>query len=555
MLSKKYIQLIRETFLIASSVIVVYIGFTGYVGWSDTGYLNWAEMAKSLRNYALILFLLMVAALLFGSIYSMLTGTKGIDSTSVKQANASSQNAGNPRATPLAPEDKNFPLEIRGIGTVVGKVTNDEIWNAIAEKRESFLSKNPEDYQWSSAGKISDASLIEGLAFEFAARSAVERWPVPVIVWGPEIDADNGFIPAAEIASARQSASLGVSLFVWQESENTDDGPAMLRKLFDVFDRHPDLPAVVLLSVDGTLQRQLLTKSAGRVKDGYFVPAMPNSVSAMLVTRSDRVDRLLRPFAVQETANTDKRDTQYDSIKLWNFFWEKSDGRGKDDFDAFYSESIKEKNWSYKMPLGTMSVDWWQKQLPTLWSRIQNSGPGHFTPTPYLPVRWTTWQIKEFDKAPLLGYLHRPVEVKLTGDDGKPLSTVDQIHALKAGWETATAALTSNPPPARVFFDTSDDPRWLIPVSQAIDQATASKLDITTLHQGYDIGSRIGNTGVTSQMVQISLGTISGFFDGGTSATISRRPNGTADIVMVSPSDAATKAHVQENFRTNPFDW
>jgi hypothetical protein len=53
----------------------------------------------------------------------------------------------------------------------------------------------------------------------------------------------------------------------------------------------------------------------------------------------------------------------------------------------------------------------------------------------YIPVRWTHWQLKQFDAAPLLGYLHRPVNVRLTDDKDRPLKTAHQAAALKAGWK------------------------------------------------------------------------------------------------------------------------
>ncbi|MBM5634562.1 DUF2875 domain-containing protein, partial [Burkholderia pseudomallei] len=64
--------------------------------------------------------------------------------------------------------------------------------------------------------------------------------------------------------------------------------------------------------------------------------------------------------------------------------------------------------------------------------------------------------------------------------------------------------------------------------------------------EGYDIGRRIGNTGISSPLVQIGLGLIASYHEGGASATIHRRPNGTATIVMVSPP-----THKQPD--VNPF--
>jgi hypothetical protein len=73
--------------------------------------------------------------------------------------------------------------------------------------------------------------------------------------------------------------------------------------------------------------------------------------------------------------------------------------------------------------------------------------------------------------------------------------------------------------------------------------------------EGYDIGARIGNTGTSSPMVQIGLGLIASYHQGGASATVNRRPNGMASIIMVSPPDETIKATWAKNHAgKSPFD-
>jgi hypothetical protein len=64
---------------------------------------------------------------------------------------------------------------------------------------------------------------------------------------------------------------------------------------------------------------------------------------------------------------------------------------------------------------------------------------GQFAPSPYIPVRWTSSQFKRFEQAPMLDYLQRPVEIKLTDEQGHPLKTAAEADALKVGWEQALA--------------------------------------------------------------------------------------------------------------------
>ena len=119
------------------------------------------------------------------------------------------------------------------------------------------------------------------------------------------------------IADARQQASLGVTLFLWQEDSNAGDGAAMIGKLFEFFDAHPDVPAALVFSSDGTTERSGMGAPGHGVRSpaGHIIPAMPDSLSAVLVSRSDRVDKLIRPFAVEQSASINKTTTEYDITK------------------------------------------------------------------------------------------------------------------------------------------------------------------------------------------------------------------------------------------------
>ncbi len=330
----------------------------------------------------------------------------------------------------------------------------------------------------------------------------------------------------------------------------------MIERLFTFFDTHPDVPAALIFSTDGSMIRSLI-ETPGNVETpavGHVIPAMPDSVGAFLVTRSDRVNELVRPYVVQQRSNINKYDTAYDIVKLWNFYWRKISDRGPDSFNTRFIN--EEKQAGVDSPaMSLMSASWWHAQLPELWKTINNQGPGNFQPTPYIPVRWTNWQLKQFDAAPLLGYLHRPVNVMLTDDKGRPLKAALQALALKAGWETAVSALAENVEPKRVFYDTTGERQWAIPLNLALSQLGSAAPHLDEVSEAYDIGARIGNTGSSSPMVQIGLGLIASYHQGGASATVNRRPNGMASIVMVSPPDEAVKAAwAKDHGGRSPFE-
>ncbi|AEK62630.1 type VI lipase adapter Tla3 domain-containing protein [Collimonas fungivorans] len=537
-------------FLLVAIIWTVYVMVGNYHHWQATGQ-ETMYMGSSIRNG--VLAALGIALLAYGGSLAWMhrSSNASADSSSQKQAASAAVVSSLPGAQAmLAQTGKKFALEVRGMGVVVGENTDEEIWQAIEKKADnyaSYVSQNPEDYTNSAGQRVSDLGAVTGLSFKRGARHAVEQWPLPVILWEPP-KAKRASRPASSLAGWRQQASLGVTLLLWQEDANTDDGAAMIEKLFAFFDTHPDVPAALIFSTDGSMTRSLI-ETPGNVDTpevGHVIPAMPDSVGAFLVSRSDRVDKLIRPFAVAQTANINKTNTEYDVVKLWNFFWKKNDDRSPESFEAHFRAEQKAAGVT-STSSGTMSSSWWQAQLPELWQTIGNQGPGEFKPTPYIPVRWTDWQLKQFDSAPLLGYLHRPVDVKLTDDHGQPLKTALQAEALKAGWEQAVAVLPDNKEPKRLFYDTTGSKQWVIPLNQALAQVGTSAPHPDEVKEGYDIGARIGNTGTSSPMVQIGLGLIASYQQGGASATVNRRPNGMASIVMVSPPDEATKAAWAQN--------
>ena len=548
-------------FALAALLWTLYVMTGYYEHWQATG-TQAPDMGISIRNG--VLAAAGIAVALYGAGFAWmqrggaLRATEGgaVQAATPAVASAPHNDA---RAAMLAQTGQRFVLEVRGVGVVTGPNTNIEIWKEIEAKANnhvSYLSQDPNDYPESPDIQLDDLRVSEGVAFKDAARHAVEYWPVPVIVWGPPKDRKNSARAASDIMGLRQEASLGVTLFLWEADANTDDGAAMVQKLFDFFDAHPDVPSALVYSMDGTLTRKLLSApgSGKLLSERYRIPEMPDSMGAILVSRSDRVDRLIRPFAVQQTANINKDTTEYDISKLWNFYWKMSNDQGPDSFTAHYDKQQTQETGDEYPRTAAVSADWWIKHLPELWRDINNKGPGQFTPSPYIPVRWTTWQVKAFDEAPLLGYWHRPVSVKLIDPHGKPLRGPEQAEALKAGWEQALATLPDGQKPKRVFYDTTGDKQWVIPLTQAFALAGPSAPQLGDVKEGYDIGARIANTGVSSPLVQVGLGLIASYLEGGASATIDRRPNGLATITMISPPGAEAKAAwVQKHGKSDPF--
>lgn len=416
-------------------------------------------------------------------------------------------------------------LEIRGVGLMTDVQGQSDIWRLIKSKNDgylSILSNDPKDYP-NNPSSISDKSNIGlGIAFKSSAGEGVERWPIPVIVFGPPLTMDlhSTTVSAGFIASARQQASLAEHEFVWVESANVTNPQAQLEHLFDFFDKNPTVPMALVYGFDSMTIRSGF--GGNDVPPGQHVPTQFDAMVGILVSRTDRVDRYVRPYVVkgEDTLGTD--DKQYDIIKLWNFFW--------------HVEDVIERDSDVGMPGEKL----WQSQLPELWKTIENKGPGDFKHDNWLPIRWMSWQLDEFDNAPMLGYLHRPVTVSLNDSEGKPLRGAAQVTAVQAGWQTLQAQLTEGQKVSRVFYDSSNDPAWIGTAHQALGGEHG--LDLGDVKEGFDSSKRIGNLGIMPVMVNLGLGTIASYEDGGASVVLNKTPTGQVGLFLVTPPTAAQKA-------------
>jgi hypothetical protein len=351
------------------------------------------------------------------------------------------------------------------------------------------------------------------------------------------------------INSGRNKATLGVTQFLWQDDESTSHAQGMIERLFQFFDDNPQVPQALIASRDGDVTRDVYRKpGTPGLQNGHVVPTVYESMTGLLVTRSDRVDRYIRRYATHEPEDNQNKNT--DLGKLWAFYWKHSR-----EFRDVYEEAERAKGFANPDAPGTMSTAYWQSQLPTLWQTISNRGPGEFEPSPWLPIRWAQHQIKEFDAAPVLGYLHRPIKVSMQDENGKRLKPALQARALQAGWLQALDTLPEGQKPVRVFYDTTDNQEAEFALTNALHglNTDGHGIDPGNVDEGYNIGRRLGNTGVSSALVEINLATIASYLDGGTSAVVYAGADGSLTVQMIRPPDAARKEKNRENRGVDPF--
>jgi hypothetical protein len=222
-------------------------------------------------------------------------------------------------------------------------------------------------------------------------------------------------------------------------------------------------------------------------------------------------------------------------MKLYKFYWSEDHAWADDNADKYTNT--------------TLPVDYWFSRLPDFLRTIDDKGVPGFQRTNFLPLRWTNWQVGLFDYPPIMGYLHRPITVRLSDDEAKPLTGEARVTALREGWSRAVGTLPIDDAPTRVFQDTHYD-KGLSTLLAGILKEQPTPLDLDDVDQGIDIGVRIGDTGIASPFIQIALGTMASYKLGGSSATAYRRENGDVTFTMVSPPDEETKAAWKHG---NPF--
>ena len=456
-------------------------------------------------------------------------------------------------AEQIAERERTFALEIRAAGLAVDQDHHSKIWRLIQKKNDNFssiFSSDPKASPYNRDSRRTVAATNTRVAFRHSARDAVAYWPLPTFALGPlKQPKDNG--SETNILSGRNAATLGVTLFLWQDADNTTHAQPMIEKLFQFFDEHQDVPEALIISRDGDVTRSgyRIAGTPG-VQDGYFVPKVYEAMTGLLVSRSDRVEQYLRPFATNE--EEDNQNKRTDMGKLWAFYWKHSVL-----FDGIYAAKKQAEGVENAYGPGTMSSAYWHAQLPELWQTLSNRGPGHFKPTPWLPVRWAEHQIKEFDAAPMLGYLHRPIKVVMTDETGKKLKPALQVKALQGAWLKALNTLPEGTAPVRVFYDSTDNIDGLIALNNALHglNTDGTGIELGNVEEGYDLGRRLGNTGVSSALVAINLASMASYLDGGTSAVVYNGSDGSTTVQMVRPPDEATKTQNAKTRWADPFSF
>lgn len=328
----------------------------------------------------------------------------------------------------------------------------------------------------------------------------------------------------------------------WNVAERPDE---LLAQVFDFFDQYPDVPYVVVTGEDSPTIRDL-DQAPGMpplVKDGYYIPAMSDAATVFVLARRERVEPL-RPYVWED------RDNDYLQHNLRLFYYDLMDSvptpaklanptafnMGRQPTVAEWLQAAAE---FAKNPVYVEKTD--SKLLAPL-RRWAYGPPTDWKPTPWFPIPWNRGQMEAFDRLPSLGFVHRPVFVRFEDAHGQPVKRRDaRQKLLEAGWQQALQTLPDAERaqgPSRIIgaFDNRVEQRLAFEgMLHRYAEQGGPEIDTGKTAQFINTDRRLGNTGASTFFVQMALGVMGSYIEGGISAAVNLRDPAGASIVFISP--------------------
>jgi hypothetical protein len=446
---------------------------------------------------------------------------------------------------------REYVLEVLGLGVTYEKYRQGKLWDALQQgnPHTSIREPDPKKYPWSGLDKIGVTGGRACDALENGAERSPMFWGVPTMYAGDPIldptQQPSDIDPMAGLAAGAEGTGMAWHLFVtgpWWLGERPDQ---LLEQAFALFDAYPDLPYLVLLSTDNMANRDE-GRAPGTpmlVKDDYYIPERPDATAVFVLARRERVEPL-RPYV------WDDPDNDYLQENLRRMYYQV-----KDDVPNPEKLAHPEKFNRGRQPT---IAEWLQaaaafakrpvfdkkdgSPLADAFKGWANHPPKDWNPTPWFPVPWNSEQMQTFDRLPSLGFIHRPVFVKFEDEHGKPVTRRDaRQKLLEAGWEQALQTLTDDERakgPARIVAAFDNNVDHLVAMEGLLHQYAAQggpEIDTGKTAQFINTDRRLGNTGAATFFMQMALGVMGSYIEGGTSVAVNLRDATGASIVFIGP--------------------
>ncbi|MEN5159192.1 type VI lipase adapter Tla3 domain-containing protein [Achromobacter spanius] len=421
-----------------------------------------------------------------------------------------------PQSQAPLPSARLATLDIVRVGLSLDVYRQGQVWAHLQAQNKAqpqalhsgtVLPMDPERYPVLADLKDMAWEMRKAHALELALQGFPERWPIPTLTiardYGPKgEELDSSPEEVSRMLNRMVNSHRAPAGMHWHRIRQLEPGvicnttpEAAVEYLFRLFEVNPDMPALLVYSVEGYNIARALGPRRKRLIGGGTGPRQPgeltDAVVALIVARPERVD-WLRAYAPYTKPNA------------------------RNEIDPAFTG--------------------WKRQPPRA-----------FTPTPSFAQPITEEGFKQWDRLRVLAQLHRPVEVSLMADDqtGKPLKGPARHAALARAWQRATLGIIDAP--ARVFYDTGHPIGGLVDLAPAL-AAAQSPLDPLDSTQSYDLTQRLGDTGASSPFVGIALATMGSYLNADTSVVMPLRQPGKATVITITSATPGQKPDI------DPFD-
>lgn len=463
--------------------------------------------------------------------------------------------------TPMQPEQE-YVLEVIGLGVTLDKYRQGKLWEAL-QKGSAYTSireQDPKKYPWTGDDKDGEGGSRAYDALENGVNFTPLYWGLPSFYAGTPI-LDPAAQPSLTEPMAGLVAGAGTSGMAWHlfsiASWKLDEHPdQLLIDVFDFFDRHPDVPYIVLHSEDsvGTRDGNRKPGTARKLVNGYFIPDMPDATAVFILARRERVD-FLRPAIWDDPGNKFVQE----QFRAMYYQLMESLARPDKELGAEFPPIPRQPTvaewlaaaaaFAQRPDIRGVGLHTFDKLNP--W---ENRPPRDWKPTPWFPIPWNREQMETFDRLPSFGFVHRPVFVKFADEEGKPVTRRDARQKIfNAGWQQALQTLPEaerGKGPSRIVAGTGNQPEQSLMLESMLHDYAAQggpEIDSSKSAQFINTDLRLGNTGAATWFMQMAIGVMGSYRDGGASAAINLRDSNEASIIFITPPSGAKRQQQDAN--------
>ncbi|WP_137938195.1 DUF2875 family protein [Chitinivorax sp. B] len=492
----------------------------------------------------------------------------------VVNAPATATQAANPAQAD--PQSRDYVLEIIGVGVTYDKFRQRMLWEALRKGNAFTLIRDmdPKKQEWMDTDKIGRSGGRALDALENGAKYLPTYWGIPVFSaeatsHNPSIPDDEPNSPRCGLACSVENTGMMFHIPIPSGRRLGEHPDRVLDDVFAFFDTNPDVPFIIVDSRENPRLRDVLRVPGTQpmLRTGRYTPELADSTALFVLARRERAEPLRR-FAFDDPPNKGGIARELWEMHLHLSYALPNPRKAGNAKKTMTLEEVASRPLSRDESSGIkdfakrdLRADEWLRAGAIFAKRPSVTGnvvsmlnplkpriPNGWQPTPWFPIPWNKEQLEAFDSRPTLGYLHRPTWVKLTDDDGKPLiRRDDRTKALSQGWQQALQTLPETDRqvgPARVVIATGGDTEKLLTLHGALNQyheQGGPAYDPAKATQFIDTDKRLGNTGPATLFMQMAIGTMGSYYEGGTSAAINLRDDKEASIVMITPPPEAKR--------------